>query len=195
MLTSTLSDFARQSLASLRILIVFTLLLGVGYPLVVWLAGQAFGDRAHGQPLTLNGQVVGSTLLGQDFTGTQWFHSRPSVNDYDTLASAASNLGPTSGTLIKEIEARRARIARLESVPAADVPPDALTASASGLDPQISPAYAAIQAARVARVNGLPLQTVETLIEQSTQGRFLGFHGEPGVNVLELNVAIAKASQ
>jgi K+-transporting ATPase ATPase C chain len=189
-----LTDFARQSLAALRLLVVLTVILGVGYPAAVWGVGQAFGDRAAGQPVSVDGQVVGSRLIGQNFDGDQWFHSRPSPNDYDTLASAPSNLGPLNTDLIASIEERRAAVAAAESVDPSDVPADALTASGSGLDPQISPAYADIQAARVARVNGLDLAEVEDLIEESTQGRFLGFHGEPGVNVLELNVAVQAAS-
>jgi K+-transporting ATPase ATPase C chain len=189
-----LTDFARQSLAALRLLVVLTVILGVGYPAAVWGVGQAFGDRAAGQPVSVDGQVVGSRLIGQNFDGDQWFHSRPSPNDYDTLASAPSNLGPLNTDLIASIEERRAAVAAAESVDPSDVPADALTASGSGLDPQISPAYADIQAARVARVNGLDLAEVEDLIEESTQGRFLGFHGEPGVNVLELNIAVQAAS-
>lgn len=189
-----LTDFTRQSLAALRLLVVLTVILGVGYPAAVWGVGQAFGDRAAGQPVSVDGQVVGSRLIGQNFDGDQWFHSRPSPNDYDTLASAPSNLGPLNTDLIASIEERRAAIAAAESVDPSDLPADALTASGSGLDPQISPAYAAIQAARVARVNGLDLAEVEDLIKENTQGRFLGFHGEPGVNVLELNVAVQAAS-
>ncbi len=189
-----LTDFTRQSLAALRLLVVLTVILGVGYPAAVWGVGQAFGDHAAGQPVPVDGQVVGSRLIGQNFDGDQWFHSRPSPNDYDTLASAPSNLGPLNTDLIASIEERRAAVAAAESVDHSDVPADALTASGSGLDPQISPAYADIQAARVARVNGLDLAEVEDLIEENTQGRFLGFHGEPGVNVLELNVAVQAAS-
>lgn len=189
-----LTDFTRQSLAALRLLVVLTVILGVGYPAAVWGVAQAFGDHAAGQPVTVDGQVVGSRLIGQNFDGDQWFHSRPSPNDYDTLASAPSNLGPLNTDLIASIEERRAAVAAAESVDPSDVPADALTASGSGLDPQISPAYADIQAARVARVNGLDVTEVEDLIEENTQGRFLGFHGEPGVNVLELNVAVQAAS-
>lgn len=194
MLTSTLSDLARQSLAALRILIVFTLILGVGYPLAVWVAGRAVAERADGQPIVYGGRIVGSGLLGQDFTGDQWFHSRPSASDYDTLASGPSNLGPGNPELLVAIAERRAAIARTEGVPPAQVPPDALTGSGSGLDPQISPAYARLQAARVARANGLSITTVRRLVIDHTQGRILGFAGEPGVNVLELNLAIARAA-
>lgn len=189
-----LTDLTRQSLAALRLLVVLTVILGVGYPAAVWGVAQAFGDRAAGQPVTVDGQVVGSRLIGQNFEGDQWFHSRPSPNDYDTLASAPSNLGPSNPDLLATIEERRAAIAATESVAPSDVPADALTASGSGLDPQISPAYAELQAPRVAEVNGLDLAEIEALIDENTQGRFLGFHGEAGVNVLELNVAVQAAS-
>lgn len=188
------TDLYRQSLAGLRLLLVMTVLLGVGYPAAVWAAGQALGDRADGSPVRVDGQVVGSRLLGQQFEGDQWFLSRPSANDYDTLASAPSNLGPLNSDLIASIEERKAEVAAREGVAEADVPADAVTASGSGLDPHISPAYAAIQAPRVAEANGLTLEQVQRLVEDNTQGRALGFLGEPGVNVLELNVAVAAAA-
>lgn len=190
-----LTDLARQSLAGLRLLLVLTVLLGVGYPVAVWGAGQAFGDRADGQPVRLDGQVVGSRLLGQQFEGDEWFHSRPSPNDYDSLASAPSNLGPLNPDLIATIGDRRAEVAALEGVSAEEVPADALTGSGSGLDPHISPAYARLQAARVAEANGLSVDEVDRLVAEATAGRGLGFLGEPGVNVLELNLAIARAGQ
>ena len=185
------TDLLRQSVAGLRLLLVMTVLLGVGYPAAVWAAGQAFGDRADGSPVRVDGQVVGSRLVGQQFEGDGWFLSRPSANDYDTLVSGPSNLGPLSTDLLAAIEERRAEVASREGVPGSQVPPDALTASASGLDPHISPAYAALQAPRVAEVNGLPLEEVERLVDEHTDGRGLGFLGEPGVNVLELNLAVA----
>jgi K+-transporting ATPase ATPase C chain len=189
-----LPDLARQSLAGLRLLLVLTVLLGVGYPAAVWAAGQAFGDRADGQPVRLDGQVVGSRLLGQQFEGDRWFHSRPSPNDYDTLASGPSNLGPLSADLLAAIDERRADVAAREGVDPAAVPADALTASGSGLDPHISPAYARLQSARVARVNGLPVDEVDRMVAEATAGRGLGFLGEPGVNVLELNLAVRRAA-
>jgi K+-transporting ATPase ATPase C chain len=189
------TDLFRQSLAGLRLLVVMTVLLGVGYPAAVWAAGQAFGDRADGSPVRLDGRVVGSRLIGQQFEGDEWFRSRPSANDYDTLASAPSNLGPLSTDLIAAIGERRAEVAAREGVDESAVPPDAVTASASGLDSHISPAYAALQAPRVATVTGLPLDTVRRLVEEHTVGRGLGFLGEPGVNVLELNVALDQAQR
>ena len=190
-----LTDFMRQSLAALRLLLVLTVILGIAYPVVVWGAGQAFGDRADGQPLRDNGQVVGSRLLGQDFEGEQWFHSRPSANDYDTLATAPSNLGPSNEELLDLIAERRASVAEMESADEPAVPPDAVTASGSGVDPHISPAYAELQARRVAGANGLTLATVRRLVDDHTTGRSLGFLGEPGVNVLELNLAVQRAAR
>ncbi len=188
------TDLTRQSLAGLRLLLVMTVLTGVLYPVAVWAAGQAFGDRAGGSPVRLDGEVVGSRLLGQQFAGDEWFLSRPSANDYDTLASAPSNLGPLNPDLIASIGERKAEVAAREGVDQSEVPADALTASGSGLDPHISPAYAALQAPRVAEANGLDLEVVEDLVEDHTDGRGLGFLGEPGVNVLELNVAVAAAA-
>jgi K+-transporting ATPase ATPase C chain len=188
------TDLLRQSVAGLRLLLVMTVLLGVGYPTAVWAAGQAFGDRADGSPVRLDGEVVGSRLLGQQFEGDEWFLPRPSANGYDTLASGPSNLGPLSTDLIASIEERKGEVAAREGVEEFEVPADAVTASASGLDPHISPAYAALQAPRVAEANGLPLEEVERLVAESTVGRGLGFLGEPGVNVLELNLAVATAS-
>ena len=188
------TDLFRQSLAGLRLLLVMTVLLGIGYPTAVWAAGQAFGDRADGSPVRLDGEVVGSRLIGQQFEGEEWFLPRPSVSDYDTLASGPSNLGPLSADLLASIEERRVEVAAREGVDESEVPADAVTASASGLDPHISPAYAALQAPRVAEANGLPLDEVERLVEEHTAGRGLGFLGEPGVNVLELNLAVAAAS-
>ncbi|MCW2737151.1 potassium-transporting ATPase subunit KdpC [Nocardioides sp.] len=190
-----LSDLTRQSLAALRLLVVLTVLLGVGYPVAVWGAGQAFGDRADGQPVRLEGRVVGSRLIGQHFEGDHWFHSRPSPHDYDTLASAPSNLGPLDPDLIATIGERRTEVAEREGVAEAEVPADALTGSGSGLDPHISPAYARLQVARVAGANGLAVAEVEQLVADATDGRGLGFLGEPGVNVVELNLAVASAGQ
>ncbi|CAM3256346.1 potassium-transporting ATPase subunit KdpC [Nocardioides dubius] len=190
-----LTDLTRQSLAGLRILFVLTVLLGVVYPLTVWVAGRALADRADGQPLTVDGEVVGSRLLGQSFEGEQWFHSRPSANDYDALASAPSNLGPTNPDLLAAIEQRRAEVAAFEKAAPDAVPADALTASGSGLDPHISLAYAMLQADRVAEANGLSTDEVRELVEESTDGPILGFLGVEGVNVLELNIAVQHAAR
>lgn len=188
-----LTDFTRQCLAALRLLVVLTVILGIGYPVALWGVAQAFGDRAAGQPVRVDGEIVGSRLIGQQFTDERWFHPRPSPNEYDTLASAPSNLGPASPDLLAAIEERRSAVAALESVEVPEVPTDALTGSGSGLDPHISPAYAQIQADRVARVNDLDVAEVRSLITENTEGRSFGFLGEPGVNVLTLNVALLKA--
>ena len=190
-----IKDFGRQSFAGLRILLVFTVILGIAYPVAVWGVGKAVPAQADGQLVKIDGKIVGSGIIGQNFEGDEWFHSRPSANDYDTLASAPTNLGPSNPDLLASIEERRAAVAKTESVDPADVPPDALTASASGLDPQISVAYADIQVARVAKTTGVPVATIKSLVEKFTEGRSLGFLGEPGVNVLRLNVAVQDAAQ
>lgn len=189
------TDFSRQALAGLRLLLVLTLLLGVGYPAAVGLAARAFADRADGQPVSTQGRAVGSALLGQQFEGGTWFHSRPSASDYDSLASGPSNLGPSNPELIAAIERRRSDVARRESVRPDQVPADAVTASGSGLDPHISPAYARLQVPRVARERDLDEAAVQRLVDDHTSGRFLGVHGEPAVNVLELNLAVRAATE
>ncbi|NPC96507.1 potassium-transporting ATPase subunit KdpC [Nocardioides sp. zg-DK7169] len=189
-----LTDLSRQALTGLRALLVLTVVLGVGYPVLVWGVGQLLGDRAQGQPVRLDGEVVGSRLLGQHFEGEEWFRSRPSANDHDSLASAPSNLGPSNTDLLALIAQRRTEVAAVEGVDAADVPADALTASGSGLDPHISPAYAALQVPRVAAARDLDESVVRALVADATVGRGLGFLGEPGVNVLELNLALDRAA-
>jgi K+-transporting ATPase ATPase C chain len=183
----------RQSLAGLRLLVAFTVVFGLGYPLLMTGVGQvAFHDQANGSMVQVAGKDVGSSLIGQEFKGAQWFHSRPSAASYDGLASGGTNLGPNSPELVKAIAAARAQIAKQDGVAPADVPPDAVTSSASGLDPDISPAYADIQVARVARERGMTTAEVQSLVDAHTQGRILGFLGEARVNVLELNLALAE---
>ena len=194
-MTTILTDLGRQTLAGVRMLLALTLVVGVGYPLAVWAAGQVFGSRADGSPIRDGDRIVGSRLIGQQFSGPQWFHPRPSANRYDTLASGPSNLGPANPELLEQISERRAEIASREGVAPAEVPPDALTASASGLDPEISPRYAEIQEARVARANGLSLAEVRDLVDRYTRGRTLGFLGEPGVAVVPLNLAVREAAR
>lgn len=185
-------SFFRQVLTGLRLLIVFTVALGVVYPVVVWGVGQvAFSRQAQGSLIVSGDTIRGSSLIGQSFTGDEWFASRPSAGNYDALASGGSNAGPSDADLIAAIEKRKAQIAAREGVSPADVPADAVTASASGLDPFISPAYAAIQQARVARVRGLAPQQVASLVAAATSDRSLGFLGEPRVNVVTLNAALA----
>jgi K+-transporting ATPase ATPase C chain len=188
-----LLSFARQSLAGLRILLALTLVTGVLYPLAVLLVGQGlFGDKADGSFVTADGRVVGSSLIGQSVDDPGYFWPRPSAagEGYDALASSASNLGPENPDLVAQVQQRRADVAAADGVDPADVPPDALTASGSGLDPHISPAYARQQVERVARARGLDAEQVAGLVDAHTQGRQLGFLGEPRVNVLELNLAL-----
>lgn len=190
-----MNSTARQVLTGLRAIVVLTILLGIVYPLAVTLVGQlAFHDRANGQFLSRGGEDVGSAIIGQQFSQQRLFHSRPSANDYDGLASAASNLGPSNPDLIKDIDSRRATIAKAEGVSASAVPADAVTASGSGLDPYISPEYAAIQIARVAAQNGIAPSRIRSLVSAATDGRQLGFLGEPKVNVLRLNLAVQRAT-
>lgn len=185
--------FLRQSGAALRLLLALTLLLGVAYPLAMVGVGSLLGDRADGQPVvTSDGEVVGSRLLSQPFEGDRWFQPRPSAVDHDALGSGASNLGPSNPELLALIDQRRAEVATREGVDPATVPPDAVTASASGLDPDISPAYAALQVPRVARENGMTRAAVERLVAASTSGRSAGFLGEPVVNTTTLNAALAE---
>jgi K+-transporting ATPase ATPase C chain len=200
-----LPTFVRQHLAALRMLLVFTVLLGLVYPAVMWGIGQAaFGHQAGGSLVSVNGKVVGSSLLCQEFTDAkgnplpQYFQPRASNatsgddNDYgcDPGYSAASNLGPNSPDLVTDVKARQKQIAAFDHVPVSAIPPDAVTASGSGLDPDISPQYAAIQVSRVAAARNLPAGQVRSLVSQYTQGRNLGFLGEPRVDVLTLNIAL-----
>jgi K+-transporting ATPase ATPase C chain len=204
---SRLPGPVRQHLAALRALLVFTVLAGIAYPLVITgIAQLALPGQANGSLVRHAGQPVGSSLLGQPFTDAhgnplpQWFQPRPSaaVADpadkadpgYDALASAPSNLGPTNASLITEIGERRIAVAAFDGVAPDAVPPDAVTASASGLDPDISPAYAYQQANRVARVRGLDPAAVRTLVSRHINGRVLGFLGQPRVNVVDLNLAL-----
>jgi K+-transporting ATPase ATPase C chain len=185
--------FLRQSLAGLRLLLVLTVILGLGYPLAVFAVGRLVPDRADGSMLTVDGQVVGSSLVGQAFDGDEWFLPRPSAagDGYDPLASGASNLGPENADLLATVAERVAEVAEREGVDPSAVPPDAVTASGSGLDPDISPEYARLQVDRVARARGLDPDTVRALVDDHVQGRDLGFLGDPHVNVLELNAALA----
>lgn len=185
---------------AVRTMLLLTLVLGVGYTLVITGVGQLLlPAQANGSLVRdAHGQVVGSALLGQSFLGAdgaplpQYFQPRPSAagDGYDGAASSGSNLGPENPELASAIEQRRAQIAAFDGVRPDEVPPDALTASGSGLDPHISPAYAAIQVERVARARGLDVAQVRELVAQHTRGRDLGFLGEPVVNVLELNQAL-----
>ena len=186
-------SFIRQSLAGLRLLLVLTVVLGLAYPMAVYGVGRLVPDRADGSMLTVDGSVVGSRLIGQAFDGDEWFLPRPSVagDGYDPLASGASNLGPENPDLLATVTERKQAVADREGVDPSEVPADAVTASGSGLDPDISPEYALLQVDRVARVRGLEPTVVRQLVDDHVQGRDLGFLGEPRVNVLELNAALA----
>ncbi|MDO9378733.1 MAG: potassium-transporting ATPase subunit KdpC [Nocardioidaceae bacterium] len=196
---SLATDLLRQGWTGLRALLVLTVVLGVVYPVVVWAVGQlAFGDRADGQLVQQDGTVVGSALIGQPFdaeTAPGLFHSRPSAGGYDPLATAPSNLGPSDPDLVRSIEQRRADVARTNGVAPSAVPPDAVTASGSGVDPYVSPAYAALQVERVAEASDLTVGEVRTLVAEHTHGRSLGFLGDPKVDVLQLNLAVLAAGR
>jgi K+-transporting ATPase ATPase C chain len=187
----------RQLAPAVVAFLAFTLVTGVAYPLVVTGVAQlAFPGRADGSLVRRHGVVVGSRLIGQAFAGDRYFHPRPSAagDGYDAMASSASNLGPTNPALLRAVR-QRVRAYRRENLlaPGQVVPVDAVTASASGLDPDISVENARLQATRVARVRGLPVAEVQSLVARHTSGRSLGFLGEPAVNVLELNLALDAA--
>jgi len=190
-------SFTQQCLPALTALVVLTVLCGLVFPLAVTGAAQAaFRDRADGSLIERNGEVVGSSLIGQQFSAPEYFHPRPSAAGagYDGTASSGSNLGPTNpdylATVAERIEEYR-RTNRLS--PEVDVPADAVQASGSGLDPQISIANARLQAPRVTLERNLDLDDVLDLVDHHTQARPLGILGDPGVNVLELNLALDQA--
>jgi len=188
-MTSTMSSFVKQSWAGLRVMLVLTVLLGLLYPAVVWGVGQLVArDQAAGSLVSVDGRVVGSSLIGQRWSGDEWFHGRPSASDYSGDTSGGSNL---SGSALADEVAKRASAAGLDPTTA---PADALTASGSGLDPHISPAYADAQVARVAAARGLDPARVRALVTEHTTGRQLGFLGQPRVDVLALNLALARPS-
>jgi K+-transporting ATPase ATPase C chain len=179
----------RQTWTAIRALLILTLLLGIAYPLAITGIGQvAFPSQANGSFITNDGTVIGSSLIGQSFADAEgaalpeWFQSRPSAAGagYDAGASSGSNYGPENAELIAAIESREGST------------PDALTASGSGLDPHISPENALEQVAAVAEARGLDEASVRSLVESRIQGRDLGYLGEPRVNVLELNLALAE---
>lgn len=211
-----MNSLIKQSLAGLRILLVLTVITGIVYPFGVWAVSRLPGlhGNAEGSIVEVNGQVVGSELIGIDPVPTDpdhdpWFHNRPSataqdldgdgsadpLGPADASTSGGSNKGAFNEDLVTVIQQRKDTIAKREGVDVAAIPADAVTASASGVDPDISPAYAALQAPRVARENGLTEQQIRTLIDENTTGRGLGFLGDPGVNVLKLNLAVQAAKR
>ncbi len=197
---SSVRGTTRQYWVALRAMIVFTIVLGIAYPAVVTGIGLLVPSQSNGSLVTVGGKTVGSSLIGQSFTDKkgnalpQWFQSRPSAagTGYDGGASSGSNQGTESETLIKAIKDRKAAIAKSDGVDPSKIPADALTASASGLDPQISPEYARLQVARVAATRGIKESDVSALVESAVTGRQLGYFGEPTVNVLQLNIALSK---
>ena len=190
-------------LQSIRMLLFMTVLTGVAYPLLVTVIAQAvFPRQANGSLIEKDGKVVGSELIGQDFESDKYFHGRPSATTepdpkdptktisvpYAADNSSGSNLAPTSQALVDRVKDDAAKL-HAEN-PAAPVPVDLVTTSASGLDPDITPAAAIFQVPRVAKARGLPAERVSQLVDDNTQGRFLGVIGEPRVNVLKLNLAL-----
>lgn len=199
---STTRTAVRTHWVAIRAMLLFTIVLGVAYTLVVTAIGQlAIPAQANGSVIrNADGEVVGSALIGQSFTDAdgvplpEWFQSRPSAagEGYDAGASSGSNLGPENEDLIAAIADRKVLIAELDGVAEADVPVDAVTASGSGLDPHISPEYALQQVNRVAEARDLDEAVVRELVGSHIQGRDLGYLGEPTVNVLELNLELAQ---
>ncbi|WP_022891164.1 potassium-transporting ATPase subunit KdpC [Agromyces subbeticus] len=191
----------RTHWVAVRAMLIFTAVLGIAYTIVVTGIGQlVLPAQANGSVVESGDEVVGSSLIGQSFTDAdgeplpQWFQARPSAagDGYDGGASSGSNYGPENADLIAAIEERKAQVAEFNGVSADDVPADAVTASGSGLDPHISPEYARLQVARVADERGLPETEVAELVESRIQARDLGYLGEPTVNVLQLNLALAE---
>lgn len=188
----------RDLRASVIAVVVLTLVLGLGLPaLFTGFAQVAFSSQADGSLLKVDGNVVGSRLAAQAFAKPTYFHPRPSATApaYNAGGTTFANLGPTNPDLAKAVKAQAAAVLKLErpynrGLTIGDIPVDAVTTSGSGIDPDISPAYAALQSRRVAAVRHLPLVRVQKVIEQNTDGRSLGFFGEPGVNVLKLNLAL-----
>jgi K+-transporting ATPase ATPase C chain len=184
-------NITKNLVVAVLMTIVTTLLLGVAYPLAVTgLAQVLFRDKANGQLLERDGTVVGSRIIGQAFSSPGYFRSRPSAagTGYDAANSSGTNLGPTNKKLVDAV--KTATDAAKQENPGAPVPIDLATSSASGLDPHISPAAAAFQVPRIARERGAPEGDIRRLVEAHSEGRQLGFLGEPVVNVLELNLAL-----
>ncbi|WJY36124.1 potassium-transporting ATPase subunit KdpC [Streptomyces sp. P9-2B-2] len=202
-MNNSVASTLRLAWASLRILLVLTVVCGVLYPLAVTGIAQGFfHDKANGSEVTVDGKVVGSELVGQSWNikGTdkpdpKWFQGRPSNSGYDPLATGSSQLGASDPTLVKNVKAAKEQVAEFNGVPQTDVPKDAVTGSASAIDPGISPDYAEIQVKRVAEHNRLSVAQVEKLVKANTDGRTAGFLGEPSVNVLKLNIAVKELAQ
>jgi potassium-transporting ATPase KdpC subunit len=175
-------------------MVVMTILTGLVYPAVVTVLAQVmFHDQANGSLIVTNGQVIGSRLIGQNFSRPEYFHPRPSAagnNGYDPTATGGSNFGPTSAKLVDRVKASIEQYRKENPDFTGTIPADAVTASASGLDPDISVENATVQAGRVARARGTSVDEVQRLVTEHTEGRGLAFLGEPHVNVLQLNLAL-----
>lgn len=177
----------KETVQALRLLLVLTLLTGVGYPMAVFVVGQTlFPKQAEGSPVVREGKLAGSALLAQKFESNRYFWPRPSAGDYATVPSSASNLGPTSAALRKAVAERRSKFGE-------DAPTEMLTASGSGLDPHISPEAAMRQIARVAATRNRDQGEVKALVQAATEGPQFGFLGEPRVNVFALNLRLDAA--
>jgi K+-transporting ATPase ATPase C chain len=178
--------------------LVLAVLTGLVYPLVITgIAQVGIGSKANGSLITVGGQVVGSSSIGQLWTGDKWFYGRPSAVSYDASTSSGTNLGPTSAALAQQVKDRAAAILKQEGpynpgLTIAQIPVDLLTASGSGLDPDISEAAALLQVPRIAAARGLPIATVRALVESHLQHAQYGFLGLPRVNVLRLNIALSR---
>jgi K+-transporting ATPase ATPase C chain len=191
----------RQYWVAIRSTIILTIAIGIIYPIVMTgIAQVATPFQANGSLVSVDGRVVGSSLIGQSFTDKKgnplphWFQSRPSAagDGYDANASSPSNLGPNNPELVKAIKQRRSTIEKTDRVTGSQIPPDAVTGSGSGLDPHISPEYALLQVGAVATSRGLSENTVRQLVESKIQGRDLAFLGQNTVNVLQLNIALSR---
>ncbi|MBJ7328895.1 MAG: potassium-transporting ATPase subunit KdpC [Solirubrobacteraceae bacterium] len=182
----------KDLIASAVAVVLFTVICGLIYPLAVTGISQVvMPGKANGSIVQRDGKDVGSELIGQDFGGKpQYFQSRPSATGYSASATYFNNLGPNQQDLADQLTEAATAYRKREDVPVGEIPPDAVTTSASGIDPHISPENAEIQARRVARERGLTLDRVNDLIDEHTDGRAFGFMGEPGVNVLQLNLAL-----
>lgn len=193
------SMVGRQVFVAIRFLIGMSIVLGIAYPLVVLGIGRTLAPgAANGSLVSANGDVVGSSLIGQNFTGAKWFQGRPSAagaDGYDPTASGGSNLSADSPVLLKTIKERKAAIAEADGVPESAIPPDAVTASGSGLDPDISVSYALIQVNRVAAARHLDPAQVHDVLESHITEPLLGFIGQQRVNVLNLNIALQNVTE
>ena len=197
-----LTGYVRQAGTALRFLIIATLVLGLAYPLAIFGVGQLIApNQANGSIIKDDGGAPAASALIAQATandagsqGPQWFHARPSAVSWDPASSSATNLGPNDPKLLETATANRSAVAAEENISEAEVPPDAVTASGSGLDPDISPQYARLQVPRVAAAHGLSAEAVQGFVDRNTSGGLEAFLGQPSVNVTALNLELAAAS-